>query len=148
MREKSIVSATLVTLLVDRDEAVLALLEAAKLLLITIARIADADPFIPIAGHIVLFLATPSAHDAIKMISEFLLSTIAAVMLPSEEVEVGFALAALINQVIRYPHRQLEIVLRWWCLKVFWRHDLQLGYQFLLVIQMRVTLFVRKVDFI
>lgn len=66
MREKSIVPATLVTLLVDRDEAVLALLEAAELLLVTIAGIADADPFIPIAGHIVLFLAAPSAYDAKK----------------------------------------------------------------------------------
>jgi hypothetical protein len=104
MREKSIVSATLVALLVDRDEAVLALLEAAELLLVPITGVADADTFIPIAGHIVLFLAAPSAYDAIKMISEFLLSTIAAVMLPSEEVEVGFTLATLIHQVIRYPH--------------------------------------------
>jgi hypothetical protein len=36
MREKSIVPATLVALLVDRDEAVLSLLEAAKLLLVTL----------------------------------------------------------------------------------------------------------------
>ena len=96
------------------------MLEAAELLLVPITGVADADALIPIAGYIVLFLAAPSAYDAIKMITEFLLSTIAAVMLSSEEVEVGFALAALIHQVIRYPHRQLEIVLRWRCLKVFW----------------------------
>jgi hypothetical protein len=148
MNEKSIVPATLVALLVDRDEAVLSLLEAAKLLLVTIAGIADTDALIPIAGHIVLFLAAPSTHDAILMINEFLLSTIAAVMLSSEEIEVGFALAAFVDQIIRYPHRQLEIVLRWRCLKIFWRQDLQHGYQCLLVIQMRVTLFVRKIDFI
>jgi hypothetical protein len=84
MREKSIVSATLVALLVDRDEAVLALLEAAELLLVPITGVADADALIPIAGYIVLFLAAPSTHNAIKMISEFLLSTIAAVMLSSK----------------------------------------------------------------
>ncbi len=65
MNEKSIVAAALVALLVDREEAVLALLEAAELFLVPIARVADADTFIAIAGHIVFFLAAPSAHDAI-----------------------------------------------------------------------------------
>jgi hypothetical protein len=42
------------------------LLEAAELLFVTIAGVTDADTFIPIARHIVLFLAAPSAYNAIK----------------------------------------------------------------------------------
>ena len=77
-----------------------------------------------------------------------LLSTIAAVMLPSEEVEVGFALAALVDQVIRYPHGQLEIVLRGRCLIVFRWQDLQHGYLCLLVVHMQVAIFVRNINVI
>ena len=105
MSEKSIVPASLVALLVDRDEAVLALLEAAEFLFVPIAGVTDADALITVPRHIVLFLAAPSAHDTKAIFSDrFLLSTIAAVMLSSEEVEVGLALTALIDQVIGDPH--------------------------------------------